>query len=79
MLPVVQPGTFDLTLVERKPQRFDEMKRRTGREARAAGVAGVPVDFGMDEDDVDQPELRLAIVAPGGFIPAGCICLTARS
>jgi len=79
VLPVVQPGTFDLPLVERKPERFDEMKRRTGREARATGVAGVPVDFGMDEDDVDQSELRWAIVAPGGFTPAGRICLTVRS
>ena len=53
VLPVIEAGAFDLLLVERKAERLDEMQRRAGRQAGAAGVAGVPVNLGMNEDDVD--------------------------
>ena len=53
MLPIVEPGALDLTLVEREPQRLDQMKLRSRREARPPGVAGIPVNLGMDQDYVE--------------------------
>jgi hypothetical protein len=79
MFPVVQSGTLDLPLVERKSKRFDEVERCPRSKAGSAGIAGIPVDLGVDEDDVNQPKLRLGIVEPGGFAPARRVCLTVRS
>ena len=58
MLPVVEAGAFHLLLVERKAQRLDQVQGRAGREAGAAGIAGIPVNLGMDEDDVDAQYYR---------------------
>ena len=52
MLPVVEAGAFDFLFVEGKAERFDEVQSRADREACATGVAGVPVDFGIDENDM---------------------------
>src|SRR6185295_17042645 len=49
--PVVQPGAAHLALGEEEAQRPDEVQPRPGGQARAAGVAGVPVDLRLDEDD----------------------------
>lgn len=53
MLPIVEPGPLDLPLVERKPQRLDEVKLRSGGETGPSGIAGVPVNLGMDQDHVE--------------------------
>src|SRR5204863_9325875 len=50
--PVVEAGAPDLALGEREAERLDEMELRAGGEAGAAGVAGVPVDLRLDQDDV---------------------------
>ena len=54
MRPIIQASPLHLTVVERKAQGFDEMKRRAGGQTGATGVAGVPVDLGVDEDNVHE-------------------------
>jgi hypothetical protein len=54
VLPVIQTGASDLPFVEREAKRFDQVQPRPGRKARPAGIAGIPVDLGMNEDDVNQ-------------------------
>ena len=58
MLPVVEPRTFDLALLELEAQWLDEMQRGADGQTRAAGVAGVPVDLGMNENNVNWRYLR---------------------
>ena len=58
VLPVVESRAFHFALVERKTERLDEMQMRARGETGAAGVAGVPVDFGVYEDDVDGQERK---------------------
>jgi hypothetical protein len=53
VLPVVEAGSLHLFFVERKAQRFDQVQGRPGRQARPADVAGIPVNLGMNKDDVD--------------------------
>ena len=52
MLPIVEPRALHFAFVERKTKRLDQMKCRAGREARATGVTGIPMNLGMDENDV---------------------------
>ena len=54
MLPVIQSRALDFALVEREAEWFDEMQRRAGREAGASRVTGIPVDFGVNENDVNS-------------------------
>ncbi len=54
MLPVVQPGTTDLTVGEREPERVNEMKSGARGETRSPGIAGIPVNFGADERHVER-------------------------
>ena len=53
MLPVIESGAFDLAFVERESERLDEVQSGPGCKAGAAGVTGIPVDLGVDEDDVN--------------------------
>lgn len=53
-LPIVEPGPLELPLVERKPQRLDEVKLRSGGETGPSGIAGVPVDFWLNQNDVER-------------------------
>ena len=53
MLPVVEAGALDLFLVEGEAQWLDQMQRGAGRETRATGVAGVPVNLGMNQNNVN--------------------------
>src|SRR5262245_13183578 len=53
VLPVVETGAPDLALVEREAKRLDQVKGRPGRKTGSSRVAGVPMNFGMDENDVD--------------------------
>ena len=62
--PVVEPGALHLFFVEREPERLDQMQRRANRETRAAGIAGVPVDLGMDEDDVERHGCGTGLTCP---------------
>src|SRR5688572_22797798 len=52
MLPVIEAGAFHLSLVEREAERLDEMQPRAHGQARAARVPGVPMNLGMDQNDV---------------------------
>ena len=52
VLPVVQARSPDLAFIERKTERLDEMQCRARGEATAARIAGVPVNFRVDENDV---------------------------
>jgi hypothetical protein len=54
VFPVVETGSLHLPVVEREAERPDEVKGGTDRKAGAAGVAGVPMDFRVDEDDVNH-------------------------
>ena len=58
MLPVIEAGALHLPLVEREAERLDQVQRGAGGKARTPGVAGVPVDLGMHEDDVDRQRRR---------------------
>jgi hypothetical protein len=58
VLPIVEASTLHFTFVERKPERLDEVKCRAGREAGASGVAGVPVNLRMNENDVKSQGAR---------------------
>lgn len=60
MFPVVEAGALDLLLVERKPERLNQMQGGASRQAGAADIAGVPVDFGMDENDVDAQAANIS-------------------
>ena len=57
VFPVVEAGAAHLALVKREPERLDQVQRGAGGEAASAGVAGVPVDLGMHEHDVDGHEV----------------------
>src|SRR3954470_13186050 len=41
VFPVVEASALHLALIQREPERLDEMQGRTGGEAGATGVAGV--------------------------------------
>ena len=47
MLPVVEAGSLHLPFGERKAKGLDEVESGSGREACAARISGVPVNFGM--------------------------------
>jgi hypothetical protein len=53
VLPVVETGTSHLPFVERESERLDEVQRGASGQTRAPGIAGVPVNFGVDENDVE--------------------------
>jgi hypothetical protein len=53
VLPIIEAGPLHLFFVERKAQGFDQVQRCPRRQASAADIAGVPVDLGMNKDDVD--------------------------
>ena len=52
-MPVIQPRALQLSVVDGKAERFDEMKRRAGCGAGARNVAGILWDLGFEQDDVD--------------------------
>src|SRR5690242_3423570 len=54
VLPVVEPRALYFLVIEREAEGSDEMEGRSGGEAGSARVAGVPVNFRMDERDVDR-------------------------
>ena len=52
MFPVIEAGALHLALIEREAEWLDEVQRRAGSEARASRVAGVPMNFGVNEHNV---------------------------
>ncbi len=52
MLPVIEAGAAYFAFIERKAEGLDEVERGAGGETASSGIAGVPVNFRMDEDDV---------------------------
>ena len=54
VFPVVEAGAAHLALVKREPERLDQVQRGAGGEAASPGVAGVPVDLGIYQDDMDR-------------------------
>ena len=56
VLPVVEPRSSQLALVEREPERLHEMQHRAGGKTGAAGIAGVPVNLRVNEHDVERQD-----------------------
>ena len=54
VLPVIEPGALYLALVKGEAERLDEMQRGAGREAGPPRVTGIPMDLGVNENDVDR-------------------------
>ena len=52
--PVVEPGPAHLALVEGEAERLDKVELGSRRETGPPGVAGVPVDLGLDQNDVEH-------------------------
>src|SRR3954451_21235638 len=69
--PVVEAGPAHLPLAEEEPERPHEVEPRPGGEAGAAGVAGVPVNLRLDQDDVEISihERRSLYREPGNDSP----------
>ena len=53
VLPVVEARALHLPFIQREAERLDQMQRGAGSQAGPPGVAGVPVNLGMHEDDVN--------------------------
>lgn len=68
ILPVVEASSLYLPFVEREPQRLHEMQRRADGEAGATRVPRVPVNLGMNQDNVQGQGASLrGSRAPGKF------------
>ena len=52
VFPIIEPGALHLALMKRKPERLDEVQRGARSQTGPARVPGVPMNFGMHEDDV---------------------------
>src|SRR5450759_1498214 len=63
VFPVVESRAFQLALAEGEAERLDEMQCGAGGETRPAGVAGVPVDLGMHEHDMERHAMNLRFAA----------------
>jgi hypothetical protein len=48
----VQLGPVEIPIVERETERLDEVQVGARGQGGAANVARVPVDLGLDQDDV---------------------------
>lgn len=48
--PVVQSGSFQMTVRDVEPQRLDQVKGGTGRGARAGNVPGILWNFRLDQN-----------------------------
>ncbi|MCX5765459.1 MAG: hypothetical protein NTU67_12670 [Gemmatimonadetes bacterium] len=46
-------GALELALVKREAQRLNQMQGGPGREAAPPHITGIPVNLGMNEDDVE--------------------------
>lgn len=53
VLPVIESGAANFSVIERKSERLDEMQLRSRGETGPPDVPGIPVDLGMDQNDVE--------------------------
>jgi len=54
VFPVVESGSAHFAVVEGKTEWLHQVQRGTGGKAGPPGVSGVPVDLGMNENDVNR-------------------------
>lgn len=59
VLPVIEAGAAHLALVERKAEGLDEVESGSGGEAGTPRISGVPVNLGVDENDVDAHDVEM--------------------
>ena len=50
--PIIKSGSFHLTTFKRKTQGSDEMQEGTRGQAGTTDIAGIPVDFRRNQDNV---------------------------
>ena len=55
MVPIVQPGTSQVMVIQPKSEGFDQPQHGPHRDAGAADIARVLGDLGMDQDDMHEP------------------------
>ena len=51
-LPIIESSPFEFAIVGREPKRLHQMERGTSRETKAADIARVRWNLGLDQDDV---------------------------
>ena len=78
VLPVIQPGASHLALVERKPERLDQVQCRARGETGSPGIAGVPVDLRMNKCDVYSHACNINRGCRSRGTPRGDIPVTDR-
>jgi hypothetical protein len=52
VLPVIQPGAFELRVIELEAERFDQVQSGPRGGAKARDVAGVGRNFWFNQDNV---------------------------
>src|SRR5215203_132289 len=52
-VPIIEPSTTHIRIVDRKAERLDEVERRIGRNAKAGDITGVRWNLGLNERDVE--------------------------
>ena len=68
--PVVQPGPLEVFVLQRKPQRLDEMQHRAGRGAGAGNIAGILGNFRLVKHNVHGITSRVLYPKPKMFSTA---------
>ena len=59
-LVIVEARSPDAGIVQREPERPDEVQRRAGIRAKPDDVSGVGRDFGLEEDDVEHAPIIMS-------------------
>ena len=54
ILPIIEASAADLFVIEGEPEGTDEVERRSGGEAEAAGGPGIVRDLRGEEDEVEH-------------------------
>lgn len=85
MFPIVESGAFYFTVIEGEAEWLNEMQCCAGGEAGTSDVPCVPMNFGVDEDDVNGQRKYSDVKAPDSSLVARvgvrvtCIRTPARS
>ncbi len=51
---VIQPGAFQLTIIEPKSQRLDQVQPATSIGAKPNDIPGVGRNFGLEKNDIEH-------------------------